>query len=79
MRPALSWLVGLLLAAALAPTEAGALTRGQAMRRAQDWVDAALPYCQCPNFGYDRNGYCGGRRSHPEWDPYRSDCSGLVS
>lgn len=78
-RRTLAGFAGIVLSLTVVPAGARALTRAEVVRRAQYWVDAALPYCQCPNFGYDRNGYCGGRQSNPAWDPYRSDCSGLVS
>ncbi len=67
----------LLLVGLSAP--AAALTRAEVLQRARDWVNVGMPYCQCPNYGTDRYGYCGGRPGHPEWDAYRSDCSGLVS
>lgn len=52
----------------------GAVTRSQAVRRAQDWVDHAVPYS--PNglsspYGWWYDSATGGR--------YREDCSGLVS
>jgi len=69
----------LLLLLGTSVTQAHAVTRSEAVQRARDWVNAGLPYCQCPNFQWDSHGYCGGRASDPAWDPYRSDCSGLVS
>jgi hypothetical protein len=53
-----------------------------AVARAQEWVDAKLPYCQAPNHEHDDDAACAStctRPDNPEWDPYRSDCSGLVS
>ncbi|WP_394834863.1 SH3 domain-containing protein [Pendulispora rubella] len=50
-----------------------------AVKRAQEWVKAKIPYCGGTNGGHDY--ICGGtcRRPHNKWDKYRSDCSGLVS
>jgi len=53
-----------------------------AVARAQEWVDAQLPYCQAPNHAHDADTSCAStcvRPDNPAWDPYRSDCSGLVS
>ena len=53
-----------------------------AVARAQLWVDAKVPYCQAPNHAHDDDADCAStctRPDNPEWDPYRSDCSGLVS
>jgi hypothetical protein len=51
--------------------------------RALDWVGAGVPYCGAPNGQPDPicGGTCSrtGSASRPEWDPYRSDCSGFVS
>ena len=47
-----------------------------------DWVDAKLQYCQAPNHQRDYDDACStycDRTDNPECDPYRSDCSGLVS
>jgi hypothetical protein len=55
----------------------------EAVMRAREWVTAQVPYCGGPNGGHDV--ICGGTCSrsgdaaNPDWDPYRSDCSGLVS
>jgi len=63
---------------------ASALTRGQAVARADEWVSAKLHYCQAPYHGSNWpqdtacSHYCN-RQEHKSWDPYRSDCSGLVS
>ncbi|WP_394845449.1 SH3 domain-containing protein [Pendulispora brunnea] len=50
-----------------------------AVKRAQEWVKAKVPYCGGTNGGHDY--ICGGtcRRPHNKWDKYRSDCSGIVS
>ena len=53
-----------------------------AVARAQEWVDAKLPYCQAPNHKADADTACSSTCTRPDnaaWDPYRSDCSGLVS
>jgi hypothetical protein len=53
-----------------------------AVARAQEWVDAKLPYCQAPNHAHDADTACSSictRPDNPAWDAYRSDCSGLVS
>jgi hypothetical protein len=53
------------------------------LARAQQWIDAQMPYCGGPNGGKDV--ICGGTCSRTgaaksaEWDKYRSDCSGFVS
>ncbi|MFT3694380.1 MAG: hypothetical protein QM831_14635 [Kofleriaceae bacterium] len=50
--------------------------------RAQLWVDAQVPYCQAPNHAHDADSDCASTCTRPDnadWDPYRSDCSGLVS
>lgn len=54
----------------------------EAVARAQEWVDAKVPYCQAPNHQRDYDTACAmtcERPDNPAWDPYRSDCSGLVS
>jgi len=54
----------------------------EAVARAMQWVDAKLPYCQAPNHAHDNDADCSStctRPDNPQWDPYRSDCSGLVS
>jgi hypothetical protein len=53
-----------------------------AVARAKEWVDAMVPYCQAPNHERDYDAACAmtcTRPDVPDWDPYRSDCSGLVS
>jgi hypothetical protein len=53
------------------------------LARARLWIAAKMPYCGGPNGGHDV--ICGGTcertgtAEKPEWDPYRSDCSGFVS
>jgi hypothetical protein len=59
-----------------------ALTYDDAVSRAEQWSNAKLKYCQAPNGGRDYDTACStycSRQSNPLWDPYRSDCSGLVS
>lgn len=54
-----------------------------AISRALEWVDVQMPYCQAINDAWDATcGYSCSRNTSqekPEWDGYRSDCSGLVS
>ena len=63
--------------------KAGGSSASGAVARASEWVDAGMPYCGGSNGGTDY--ICGGtcRRTgaanRSEWNPYRSDCSGLVS
>ncbi|MBS2029191.1 MAG: hypothetical protein JST54_14915 [Deltaproteobacteria bacterium] len=63
------------------PGSAFAVTGPEAVQRAQDWVNAQMPYCQVPYGGCDSHVCCGAgyRPENPDWDPYRSDCSGMVS
>jgi MYXO-CTERM domain-containing protein len=62
---------------------ASAVTAAQAIANAEEWVLAKLLYCQSPNGADDTiDPSCPAvcmRESNPQWDPYRSDCSGLVS
>lgn len=54
----------------------------EAIARAQQWVDAKVPYCQAANHKKDYDSDCASvcnRPDVPEWDAYRSDCSGFVS
>jgi MYXO-CTERM domain-containing protein len=64
-------------------TAASAITAADAIARAEEWVTAKLLYCQSPNNASDTiDPACPPvcmRMSNPAWDPYRSDCSGLVS
>lgn len=61
-----------------------ALSTSDAIDRAEQWVTAKLAYCQAPyggsNWPQDTacSHYCS-RTENKTWDPYRSDCSGLVS
>ncbi len=62
---------------------AAAITASDAIARAEQWVSAQLLYCQSPNHASDTidpacPAVCN-RTDNPAWDPYRSDCSGLVS
>ena len=63
---------------------ASALTRNQAVSRADQWVSAKLHYCQAPYHGsnWPQDTACShvcNRQENKAWDPYRSDCSGLIS
>jgi hypothetical protein len=54
----------------------------ESIARAQLWVDAMVPYCQAANHEPDNDAACSTtceRPDMPDWDPYRSDCSGFVS
>lgn len=59
------------------------LTRGDVDYRAWQWVNVGMLYCQVPNGQWDS--FCGytcsrtGAANTAQWNPYRSDCSGLVS
>jgi uncharacterized protein (TIGR03382 family) len=64
------------------------LTTTDAINRAEQWVAAQLHYCQSPYGQPDGDSSCWAwegpqhvcdRQSNPQWDPYRSDCSGFVS
>ncbi len=56
-----------------------------AVTRAQEWVAVKMPYCESANGAADGDGSCSsvchrsGAADTSEWNPYRSDCSGLVS
>jgi hypothetical protein len=66
-------------AATLPPPTPGAPI---AVARARAWADAKLGYCQAPNHERDFDGDCAttcDREDNPAWDPYRSDCSGLIA
>lgn len=59
------------------------ISASDAISRAEEWVTAKLQYCQSP-YGQDDSidPSCSpicNRQENPAWDPYRSDCSGLVS
>lgn len=52
------------------------------LARGMEWVNAQLKYCQAPNHARDYDTACSTtctRQDNPEWDSYRSDCSGFVS
>jgi len=54
----------------------------ESIARGQRWVDAMVPYCQAANHQHDYDTACAStceRPDVPDWDPYRSDCSGFVS
>jgi MYXO-CTERM domain-containing protein len=62
---------------------AAAITTSSILARADEWVHAKLLYCQSPNGADDSiDPSCPStcvRESNPQWDPYRSDCSGFIS
>jgi MYXO-CTERM domain-containing protein len=63
-------------------TTSEALSGNDAVARGALWVAAQVPYCQSPNGQPDPDTSCSSicmRPSNPDWDPYRSDCSGFVS
>jgi hypothetical protein len=63
-------------------TTVAALSSADAIGRAEAWVAAELPYCQSANHQRDYDPSCSSvceRVDVAAWDPYRSDCSGLVS
>jgi MYXO-CTERM domain-containing protein len=63
-------------------TTSEAITSDDAISRAMQWVTAKLQYCQSANGQPDGDTACSSvcnRESNPQWDPYRSDCSGFVS
>jgi len=58
------------------------ITTDDVIARAQQWVNAKLKYCQAPNHAHDYDTACSStcnRQDNPDWDPYRSDCSGFIS
>ena len=60
----------------------GSIARSTVIANAEEWVNAKLAYCQSPDGEPDPDSSCSStceRESNPEWDPYRSDCSGFVS
>jgi MYXO-CTERM domain-containing protein len=64
------------------PEALNPIARSQAIAFAEEWVAAKLQYCQSPNGQPDPDTACSStcvRTSNPQWDPYRSDCSGFVS
>ncbi len=63
-------------------SDESALSRTDAIARAEQWVAVELPYCQSINHAHDYDVSCSAicnRVDNAAWDPYRSDCSGLVS
>ncbi len=63
-------------------SSSSAITTSDVLSRADEWVTAKLLYCQAPNHAHDDDTSCSAtctREDNPEWDPYRSDCSGFVS
>jgi hypothetical protein len=63
-------------------TTSEGLSGNDAVARGALWVAAQVPYCQSPNGQPDQDPSCSSvcsRPSNPDWDPYRSDCSGFVS
>jgi len=59
-----------------------ALSADDAVARAEQWVAVKLKYCQAANGARDYDAACStycSRQKNAAWDPYRSDCSGLVS
>jgi hypothetical protein len=61
----------------------GNVSSSSILSRAREWVEAKVPYCGGVNGGRDYicGGTCNrtGAADRPEWNPYRSDCSGFVS
>jgi hypothetical protein len=60
----------------------GSAATSISVQRAELWVAAKLQYCQSPNHERDYDAACSAtceRQDNAAWDPYRSDCSGLVS
>ncbi len=58
------------------------VTTSTIIARAEQWTGAKLLYCQSANGARDYDTACPSychRTSNDAWDPYRSDCSGLVS
>lgn len=58
------------------------VTRSDAVAQAELWAAAKLQYCQSPNGAHDYDTACSAtcnRTKNAAWDPYRSDCSGLIS
>jgi uncharacterized membrane protein YgcG len=63
-------------------TTSEAISTSDAIARGMEWVTAKLQYCQSANGQPDGDTACSpvcSRESNPQWDPYRSDCSGFVS
>jgi len=65
-----------------APDAVAAVPGQHSVERGALWVAAKVPYCQAPNHQRDYDAACSStctRPDVPDWDPYRSDCSGFVS
>jgi hypothetical protein len=63
-------------------TTSQAITSADVIARAEQWSNAKLLYCQSANHKPDYDSACPStcnRQDNPQWDPYRSDCSGLIS
>ncbi len=63
-------------------SSASSLTASDAVARAEQWAAVQLHYCQAPNHARDYDSACAtycNRTANVAWDPYRSDCSGLIS
>lgn len=61
---------------------AAAMPGAMSVQRGALWVAAKVPYCQAANHQPDYDSACSAtctRPDVPDWDPYRSDCSGFVS
>ncbi len=68
--------------AAMTPDAPAAVAGSQSIARGMLWVAAQVPYCQAANHQPDYDSACSStctRPDVPDWDPYRSDCSGFVS
>lgn len=62
--------------------DSAALSRADAVERADQWANAQLKYCQSAYHARDYDTSCSeycDRESNAAWNPYRSDCSGLIS
>ena len=73
---------GVLESDQLTPVGVSQLPGVESIARAMEWVDVQLHYCQAPNHQRDYDAACAtycDRLDNAAWDPYRSDCSGLVS
>ncbi|MGH7280818.1 MAG: hypothetical protein ACRELY_04790 [Polyangiaceae bacterium] len=65
-----------------AMSSAEELSTSTIVARAEQWSSAHLLYCQSANGARDYDTACPSychRTSNDAWDPYRSDCSGLIS
>ena len=61
------------------------LVSNNAVDLAEQWVAVKMPYCEAANHARDYDTSCSstctrtGAADQPQWNAYRSDCSGLVS